>query len=71
MVWRRLRGLGAVYLQQSVSLLPDLPAMQQSFGPVARAGPCRGWHRPTTARLTHRRERATGAGRGLLAGRRQ
>ncbi len=28
-VWRRLRGLGALYVQQSVCLLPDLP-------PVAR-----------------------------------
>ncbi|MCT2592034.1 hypothetical protein LHJ74_19360 [Streptomyces sp. N2-109] len=30
-VWRKLRGLGAVYLQQSVCLLPDRP---QVFGAV-------------------------------------
>lgn len=29
-VWRRLRGLGALYLQQSVCLLPDLPAVAAS-----------------------------------------
>ncbi|MGI3224594.1 Chromate resistance protein ChrB [Streptomyces sp. GTA36] len=26
-VWRKLKGLGALYLQQSVCLLPDLPAV--------------------------------------------
>ena len=29
-VWRRLRGLGALYLQQSVCLLPDLPPVAAS-----------------------------------------
>lgn len=28
LVWRRLRGLGAVYLQQSVCLLPDRPQIR-------------------------------------------
>ncbi len=28
LVWRRLRGLGAVYLQQSVCLLPDRPPVR-------------------------------------------
>lgn len=28
LVWRRLRGLGAVYLQQSVCLLPDRPQLR-------------------------------------------
>jgi len=28
LVWRRLRGLGAVYLQQSVCLLPDQPKVR-------------------------------------------
>lgn len=28
LVWRRLRGLGAVYLQQSVCLLPDRPQVR-------------------------------------------
>lgn len=29
-VWRRLRGLGALYLQQSVCLLPDVPQVGAS-----------------------------------------
>jgi hypothetical protein len=29
-VWRTLRGLGAVYVQQSVCLLPDLPQVSQA-----------------------------------------
>lgn len=31
-VWRKLRSLGAHYLQQSVCLLPDLPAIEREMG---------------------------------------
>jgi len=41
-VWRRLRGLGALYLQQSVCLLPDRPevarAVHRLAGQVRAAG---------------------------------
>jgi hypothetical protein len=31
-VWRKLKGLGALYLQQSVCLLPDRPAVATALG---------------------------------------
>jgi len=34
-VWRRLRGLGALYLQQSVCLLPDRPEVSKSVWRLA------------------------------------
>ncbi|MEW6545703.1 MAG: Chromate resistance protein ChrB [Bacillota bacterium] len=35
-VWRRLKGAGAVYLQNSVCVLPDSEANRDLFGAVAR-----------------------------------
>lgn len=49
LVWRRLRGLGAVYLQQSVSLLPDLPVVRQSLESLLERVRAEGG----TARLLH------------------
>jgi hypothetical protein len=34
-VWRRLRGLGALYVQQSVCLLPDRPEVARAVGRLA------------------------------------
>lgn len=34
-VWRKLRGLGALYVQQSVCLLPDLPAVARQVRRLA------------------------------------
>ncbi|MDI6824792.1 MAG: chromate resistance protein ChrB [Bacillota bacterium] len=35
-VWRRLKGAGAVYLQNSVAVLPDSPAHRELLAGVAR-----------------------------------
>lgn len=35
-VWRKLRGLGAVYLQQAVALLPRLPALEEQAEALAQ-----------------------------------
>jgi len=63
LVWRRLRSLGAVYLQQSVSLLPDLPAVQHSVEQLLERVRAEGG----TARLLHVRLTDTGERRALVA----
>jgi len=63
LVWRRLRGLGAVYLQQSVSLLPDLPAVQQSLEQLLERVHAEGG----TARLLHVRLTDANEQRALVA----
>ena len=63
LVWRRLRGLGAVYLQQSVSLLPDLPAVRQSLAQLLGRVRAEGG----TARLLHVRLTDADERRALVA----
>lgn len=56
-VWRQLRKLGAVYLQQSVCLLPDRPAVARAVARlVARVRDKGGHARSLQVRLTDRGE---------------
>ena len=48
-VWRKLRSLGALYVQQSVCLLPDLPGIVREVRRLAD----RVQHQGGTARVLH------------------
>ncbi len=69
-VWRQLKQLGAVYLQQAAAILPDQPALRATLEMVARrireydgevslletTSPDAGWEREVIARFNQARD---------------
>ena len=62
-VWRRLRGLGALYVQQSVCLLPDRPEVTRAVGRLAARLRAEGG----SARVLHVQIRDAGEREQLIA----
>ncbi|MEU6664874.1 Chromate resistance protein ChrB [Streptomyces sp. NPDC046727] len=63
-VWRKLKGLGALYLQQSVCLLPDRPAVAAAVNGLRERVHTDGGADAHRARRDRRRGRAQGTRRG-------